>query len=191
MSSRHPHPIAAGKSSFDLIDHSRLFAALPLQPELQILDLACGAGAYSLELARRLPASTIHAVDLWAEGIDRLRQAAAAAGYHQVEARVADVGQRLPFADGSIDLCLAATVLHDLVVTGQAQGAIAEIARLLPPGGNLAVIEFVREESSPGPPCAIRLAPAQLEALIAPCGFRPQPPLPVGDHLYLMLFERC
>ncbi|GAB6083052.1 hypothetical protein JCM30471_19660 [Desulfuromonas carbonis] len=38
---------------------------------------------------------------------------------------------------------------------------------------------------------ALRLAPAQLETLIAPWGFRPQPPLAVADHLYLMLFERC
>ena len=191
MSCDHSHPIAAGKSSFGLIDPSRLFAALPLRSARQILDLACGAGAYSLELARRLPASTIHAVDLWAEGLDSLRQAAATADYPQIRPQLADVGQRLPFADGSIDLCLAATVLHDLVITGDADSAIAEIARLLPPRGYLAVIEFVREESSPGPPSTIRLAPAQLEALITPCGFRSQPPLPVGEHLYLMLFERC
>ena len=185
-----PRPIAAGKSSFDLIDVQRVFAALPLAGVGQILDLACGAGAYTLELARRLPQTTLHALDLWPEGIEALRTAAHQLGLANIRAEVADAGARLPLNDASIDLCLTATVLHDLVETGTAAAALDEIARVVRPGGTLAAIEFRKREGPPGPPVAIRLAPEALAALVAPHGFRPAAPLPAGEHLYLMLFTR-
>ena len=188
--SSHKHPVAAGKSSFGLIDLKPVFAALPLAESTTILDLACGAGAYTLELARRLPQSTIHGLDLWDEGIAELRRAAAREGLANIKAIRADAGRRLPFADSSIDLCLAATILHDLVETTQAAAALTEAARILRPGGILAVIEFIKKDGPPGPPAAIRLDPAELATLVVPHGFLAQPPQSAGEHLYLMRFVR-
>lgn len=183
-------PIAAGKSSFNLLDPEPFFAALPLAGADTLLDLACGAGAYTLELARRRPTATIHAIDLWAEGLVLLDQAAAAAGRDNIRTAQADAGRRLPLEDASIDLCLTATVLHDLVEVGNAAAALAEIHRVLRPGGTLAVVEFRKQEGPPGPPVAIRLAPEELTTLVAPHGFTAQPPRATGDCLYLMLFTR-
>jgi predicted nucleic acid-binding protein len=41
-------PIAAGKSSFDLVDTKRLFSILRLKEDTTFLDVACGSGAYSM-----------------------------------------------------------------------------------------------------------------------------------------------
>jgi ubiquinone/menaquinone biosynthesis C-methylase UbiE len=184
-----PLPVAAGKSSFDLIDQTRFFAALALRPDAVVLDLACGPGHYALELARRLPRGQVHALDLWPEGVGQLRAAAVAAGLDRIQAAVADAGRGLPLKSASIDLCLAATVLHDLVVSGAAQTALAEIVRVLKPGGIFAAVEFEKVASAPGPPPQIRLAPAELEALVGGHGFHRRRLEPAGDHLYLMLFD--
>ncbi len=71
-------PIAAGKSSFNLIDTQRFFSELNLQAGITFLDVACGRGAYSLAASDYVgPAGRIIAVDLWKEGIEDLRRAVA------------------------------------------------------------------------------------------------------------------
>jgi len=69
-------PIGAGKSSFELIDSTRLFRELNLKPGMTILDLACGKGAYSLAASERVGAGgSVYAVDLWEDGIAQLKLA--------------------------------------------------------------------------------------------------------------------
>ena len=63
-------PIAAGKSSFDLVDPEKVFAELRLQPDTVFLDVACGVGNYALAAAEFIgEEGAILAVDLWEEGI--------------------------------------------------------------------------------------------------------------------------
>lgn len=184
-------PIAAGKSSFDLVDPEKVFAELNLAPGMVLLDVACGAGKYALAAAGRLEGrGTIVAVDLWAEGIAALREEAGRLGLHNIRAEVADVTRRLPLEDGSVDTALLATVLHDLAVEGTEADALREIARVLRPGGRLVIVEFDKVDSEPGPPAAIRLAPGEVKKIVVPCGFRMAGQKRVGLHNYLISFLR-
>jgi ubiquinone/menaquinone biosynthesis C-methylase UbiE len=183
------HPIAAGKSSFDLVDPQKVFAELNLQPDSILLDVACGIGNYAVAAAEFVGEhGMIHAVDLWAEGIATLRARARELGLSRLRAEVADVGRHLPLADASVDVALLATVLHDLAADGVAEGALGEIARVLKPGGRLVVIEFDKIESSPGPPVVIRLSPGEVADLVIPCGFLEEHIVPVGPNTYLVKF---
>jgi ubiquinone/menaquinone biosynthesis C-methylase UbiE len=186
-----PHPIAAGKSSFDLVDPVRVFTEMNLQPDSVLLDVACGIGNYAIAAAEFIGAQgRIHAVDLWEEGIETLRERTRELGLTRIRAEVADVGRCLPLADASVDVALLATVLHDLAVDGTAAGALGEIARVLRCGGRLVVIEFDKIESPPGPPVAIRLSPGEVEDLVNPFGFLEEHVIPVGPNTYLMKFVK-
>ena len=57
----HAHPPGAGKSSYDLIDGPLFWSALSLEPGMTVLDLGCGAGLYTKEIADRIQAGTRHA----------------------------------------------------------------------------------------------------------------------------------
>ena len=185
------HPVAAGKSSFDLVDPRKVFAELNLQPDSILLDVACGIGNYAVAAAEFIGKhGIIHAVDLWTEGIETLRTRARELGLSRIRAEVADVGRRLPLADASVDIALLATVLHDLAAEGVAAGTLAEVARVLRPGGRLVIIEFDKIESTPGPPVAIRLSPGEVEDLVTPCGFLEEHIVPVGPNTYLVKFIR-
>jgi len=46
----HDKPIAAGKSSFGLIDFAKLTEVLEIEAGITFLDVACGVSAYSLAL---------------------------------------------------------------------------------------------------------------------------------------------
>jgi len=181
-------PPGAGKSSYDLIDPGTLWAALDLPQGITFLDLGCGQGNYSLAAADHIgPAGVVYAVDLWEEGIAALRERAAREGRANLKPLAAAAGQ-IPIESLSVDVGLLATVLHDLAEAGTAAGALAEVARVIKPGGRLAIVEFDKVDGPPGPPRHIRLDPAEVEALVAPYGFTRQQTVKLGPYNYLITF---
>jgi len=102
-----------------------------------VLDLACGSGPMSRELAE--PGRTVIGLDISAA---ELRLAAERGPGPWVRAD----GLRLPFRDGSLD---AVTSSIGLVVITPLNGLVAEIARVLRPGGILAAIAPALRPLSP------------------------------------------
>jgi ubiquinone/menaquinone biosynthesis C-methylase UbiE len=186
-----PHkPIAAGKSSFDLIDFSTFLSALDLRGDEVFLDVACGIGNYAIEIARQMQDKVmVHAFDLWEEGITRLKLKAGSLGLENIEADVCDVSKSIPLDDDYVNICLMATVLHDLVEDGTAQGALNEVVRVLKPGGRLAVVEFKKMPGPPGPPEKVRLSPDEVKRVLNPFGFQSDDIVALGTETYLSLFE--
>ena len=184
------HPHGAGKSSYQLVDVDKLFTRLDLKPDTVFLDLGCGKGDYALKATEYIgPEGWVYAVDLWPGGIEHLNRAIATIGIGRMEAILADAGSTLPLESGRIDVCLMTTVFHDLVHDGADKGALSEIHRLLKPGGTLAVVEFNKVDSPPGPPVHIRLSPDELAAMIVPKGFEELDRSEVGPHHYLTRFR--
>ena len=182
-------PPGAGKSSFDLIDAAAFFRALALKPGGALLDMGCGGGAYTLALAEIVgDGGLVHAVDLWAEGIQRLREEIGRRGLQNVRPLVADIAKPLPLPGDSMDLILMATVLHDLEAGTVRDAALAEVRRLLKRHGIFAVVEFNKVPGPPGPPVSIRLSPEDAGALILPFGFRQTGRHIIGPYNYLMTF---
>jgi len=187
-----PKPPGAGKSSLDLIDPDILFRYLDLKKGSVMLDAGSGAGAYSLAAVEHIGnEGLIYAVDMWEEGIATLKNNIDSKGINTIRPITADIRERIPVIDDhSVDICLMATVLHDIVETGNASGALSEIARVLRPKGQLAIIEFKKIEGPPGPPLKIRLSPDEVEHMVAPFRFRKQgTPVEVGAHNYLVMFH--
>ncbi|MBR9986763.1 MAG: class I SAM-dependent methyltransferase [Desulfosarcina sp.] len=185
-----PKPIAAGKSSFDLIDFATFLSAVDLRGEIVFLDVACGIGNYAIEIARQLRGKgTVHALDLWEEGIAKLRLKAGSLGLENIDATVCDVSQKIPLDDHSVDICLMATVLHDLIEDGTHHGTLKEILRVLKPAGQLAVVEFKKMPGPPGPPEKVRLSPEELARVLAPLGFQCRDTVDLGAVTYLSGFH--
>jgi demethylmenaquinone methyltransferase/2-methoxy-6-polyprenyl-1,4-benzoquinol methylase len=98
----------------------------------QVLDLATGSGDLALTIARRLPEAEITGADFCAEMLAVARRKGL------TNAVVADA-LHLPFADGSFD---AITVAFGLRNMSDWNAALAEMARVLVPGGHLLVLDF-------------------------------------------------
>jgi SAM-dependent methyltransferase len=93
------------------------------------LDVGCGPGTLTAELARRLGPAAVAAVDP-----SPPLQTAARERLPQVDVRLA-AAERLPFPDGSFDVVLAQLVVHfmDDPVAG-----LREMSRVARPGGTVA-----------------------------------------------------
>jgi ubiquinone/menaquinone biosynthesis C-methylase UbiE len=183
-------PAGAGKTSFDLIEADRFFSILAPEPGETVLDAACGPGRYTLFLAgRKIPGLRIVAVDLWEDGIQSLRKTLSTNRIDGVTAQVADISRRIPIETAQVDLCLMATVVHDLIEAGTDQGAFSELCRVIKPGGRLAVVEFKKMEGPPGPPLAIRLSEEDLAEYLAAYGFVQETAEEIGAVLYFSVFR--
>ncbi len=148
----------AGKSSYDLIDPGTLWAELDLAQGITFLDLGCGQGNYALAAADASSARPAWSMP-WTSGKRGLppsrsgRPGRAGPTSRPWWRRRA----RFPWTTVSVDVGFMATVLHDLVEAGTAAGALAELARVIKPGGLLAIVEFDKIDGPPGPPRHIRL----------------------------------
>jgi SAM-dependent methyltransferase len=116
------------------------FDRLGLRPGERVLDLGCGGGRHAFEMYRR--GADVIALDQDADelaGVLELFAAMKEAG-EVPEGAEADIKQgdalALPFADGEFDRIVAAEVLEHIPADIQ---AIEELARVLRPGGTLAV----------------------------------------------------
>lgn len=98
------------------------------------LDLGCGVGRFAAELRRRYNANVI--------GVDPSRAAVREAREHDAAGRFASADAlRLPFADESFHYAYTINVLHHLK-RGEQERALAELHRVIKPGGVLIVHEM-------------------------------------------------
>jgi SAM-dependent methyltransferase len=145
------------------------------QPGEQALDVGCGTGTLALEVARYLsPGGSITGVDPGSQQIDRARAKAARRHAPQVSIDFKiGVIERLPFPDQTLDVVFSTLMLHHLPTPLKRQG-LAEIARVLKPGGRLVIADFAHKQERTGRAARFPAGgsrPRNLEALLQEAGF--------------------
>ncbi|CAN5867387.1 class I SAM-dependent methyltransferase [soil metagenome] len=112
------------------------YQRLGLRPGMRLLDLGCGGGRHAFEAARRGAQVVALDADL-AELKDVVAMFSALATETSIEGRaVGGDALHLPFPDASFERGIAAEVLEHLPDDAT---AVAELVRVLRPGGTMAV----------------------------------------------------
>jgi SAM-dependent methyltransferase len=105
-----------------------------LAPGLDLLDVGCGPGTLTCDLAGAVAPGRTVGVDASSEVVDLARAEAAGRGVGTVTFEVADLFA-LPFPDGSFDVVHAHQVLQHVA---DPVGALVEMRRVCRPGGVVA-----------------------------------------------------
>ncbi|MET8182577.1 class I SAM-dependent methyltransferase [Streptomyces sp. NPDC005336] len=126
--------------------HPRMYGDRPSAPAVHasgvfhaagakdVLELGAGHGRDALFFARE--GFTVRAIDFSPTGLEQLREAARAQELTgRVTTGVHDVREPLPLADASVDAVFAHMLLCMALSTREIQALVAEIRRVLRPGG--------------------------------------------------------
>ena len=114
-----------------------------LEPGLRVLDFGCGPGTISVGLAKAVEPGELHGIEMEASQIEMARAAASAGGHDNAVFQTGDVTD-LPYEDGSFDVAHCHALLMHVPDT---QAALAEVKRVLKPGGILSSRELISASS--------------------------------------------
>ncbi|MFF7344666.1 class I SAM-dependent methyltransferase [Streptomyces antimycoticus] len=106
-----------------------------LRPHMRILDIGCGPGTITADLAELVPQGQVTGVDTADSVLERARSVAEERGLANVSFAVADV-HALDYPDDSFCVVHAHQVLQHV---GDPVGALREMRRVCAPGGIVAV----------------------------------------------------
>ena len=124
----------------------RFLAGLPLQGHEMILDVGCGNGILLLEAAKRLTTGQGIGIDVWTEGSgenrpEKFQENAEIEGVADRVSLQNEDMRRLPYDDASFDLIMSGLTMHHLSSGADYKKALGEMARVLKPGGRLAIYD--------------------------------------------------
>ena len=153
-----------------------------LKPGFKLLDFGCGPGNISVGLADAISPGEFHGIDMEETQIDLAREASKAGGHNNMTFHVGNVYD-LPFPDNTFDVAHCHAVLMHVPDT---QAALAEVKRVLKPGGIVASRESIVASSFLEPqPQEITDAWGVFSRLIEGNGGHPQ----LGKELKMAFLE--
>ena len=150
-------------------DPAHVLARLGLTPECgSAADLGCGYGTFAVPAARIVP-GIVHAFDIEPEMIRATLEKAEQAGLGNLLAHQRDfVAEGTGLAGASVGYVMLFNILH----AEEPRRLLREAARILAPGGLVAVIHWVGDRPTPrGPSLEIRPSPEACEGWMIAEGF--------------------
>jgi ubiquinone/menaquinone biosynthesis C-methylase UbiE len=128
-------------------DH--LLGQLTWRGDERALDVGCGRGLMLVGAARCLTSGAAIGVDAWDRGAitgngpeAALRNAKLEGVADRAQVREGDA-RNLPFDDASFDVVVSNFVIHEMDTGEQRERMLREIARVLKPDGQVALVDFI------------------------------------------------
>lgn len=148
-----------------------------------ICDLGAGTGIFTIPAAQ-MTDNTVYALDINDEFLGIIEEKAKQAGLPNIKTiKVSDFHYDLETA--VVDLVLLVVVLHEIP---EKESLLKEIKRVIKPGGKLAILEFLKEDTPLGPPVSERLEREEIMAVCAGAGFSKHQEFVLGDNIYGIVF---
>jgi ubiquinone/menaquinone biosynthesis C-methylase UbiE len=116
-----------------------------IKPSDAVLDVGCGTGEVTLLAKVRAKNGNVYGIDPAPE-MSAVARKKAARKRLDIDFRVGVI-ESLPFPDASIDVVTSSLMMHHLPENLQVRG-LAEIYRILKPGGRLLIADFMRPTGS-------------------------------------------
>ncbi|RXK47001.1 class I SAM-dependent methyltransferase [Halorientalis pallida] len=164
------HTFDAGKAAkledtaarYRSVSREELLWGLDLTGTETVVDLGSGTGFYTDDVAPH--ADRVYAVDIQDEMHDHYREKGVPENVELVTSGIED----LPFDDAELDAAVSTMTYHEFAT----DGALAELARVLPSGGRLVVVDWSADGTGEdGPPLSERFSETEAATALDDAGF--------------------
>ncbi len=165
----------------------KILSQLNLKSDMVAADFGCGAGGFTIPLAKKLFNGIVYAIDIQEESLSALSGVARSEGLVNIKTILGDLedpkGSKLP--ENSIDLVLMANLLFQVE---NKEGVLREAKRVLKPRGQILVIDWKKD--SPFGPALGRVGPEKIRKLAVKESLIPQKEIEAGQYHWGLLFEK-
>lgn len=127
---------------------AEILDALRLRGDERVLDAGCGRGAVLTMVGRQVPRGSAVGLDIWSKRdqsnncIESAQRNLVVEGVREHCELVTGDMRAMPFSDGSFDLVVSSLAIHNIFGRAGRTQAVAEIARVLKPGGRVAIADL-------------------------------------------------
>lgn len=164
---------------------------LSFRPNMRVADFGAGSGAYSFAIARKIGEENgkVFAIDVQQDLLERLKSEADHLGLSNIETIWADIEHNggTKIADESID---AAVVSNVLFQAESKTGLVEEVKRVLKPGGQVLLIDWVDSFSGMGPHAGAVISADDARLLFTKEGFSVRSTFDAGEHHYGLILQK-
>jgi ubiquinone/menaquinone biosynthesis C-methylase UbiE len=160
-----------------------ILGQLELKPDYVVADLGCGSGYFSVPISRKV--KKVYGIDVQQEMLDYLDQKVQKQKISNIET-VLSHGNDIPLENESVDLLLTVNTLHEF---RDKEKTAKEIQRVLKHNGKAVIVDFVKKETTRGPPVKIRVSQQQAIELFEKEGLKFLKSHSLSYH-YLLIFQR-
>jgi ubiquinone/menaquinone biosynthesis C-methylase UbiE len=161
---------------------------LGLRDGMRVADLGAGSGHYSLAAAGIVGHDgRVYAIDVQEDILIRLKNEAQLRGFRNVETLIGDFEKKggTTLRDNTLDAVILSNTLFQL---SKKEEAVAEIKRILKPGGKVLVIDWAGAYGGMGPAPHHVVPESKAEELFITGGFHKVKSVRGGPHHYSILF---
>lgn len=169
-----------------LLPPEEILAMLPIQKDSEILDAGAGSGYLTLPAARQTE-GMVTALDMDDRMLRVIEEKAKAEDIANIRLVQGDI-EAVPLADDAVDFAIASLILHEV---RSLSAVLAEMSRVVKPGGYFLCLEYEKEESTvKGPPMHIRIPSADMESALAAAGFHVEQKIFPKESIYIITAKK-
>jgi ubiquinone/menaquinone biosynthesis C-methylase UbiE len=164
---------------------AQVLAALNLRTGMRVADIGAGTGYFALPIAKPVGAKGhVYAVDLQPEMLAKLEAKLHDASVGNVSLHQGDASH-VPLPDACCEVILFANLWHEI---NDHTAVVKEAARLLIPGGRVAILDWRAElDSPPGPPKQIRIPAQSVCEFLEQHGCGTASKQDIGEYSYIVI----
>jgi ubiquinone/menaquinone biosynthesis C-methylase UbiE len=149
-------------------DPAKLLKLVDIFAGMNLADVGCGWGYFTMECARALTEGQVWAVDVSSAKLEAAKKNLKEKGLANVHCLLSQPTE-IPLADGFADAAICAHVLHEV---DQQLPFLTEVARIINGEGSLLLVDW-KKGLAPnwGPPDKERVSESRARALLKQAGF--------------------
>ncbi len=171
-------------------DPQSIIDQLEINPGMVVVDFGCGAGFFSLPIARKIgEEGKVYALDVLPAKLESVESQAKTANLNNIITRrvnlEAPAGSKLEA--GSADW----VIMKDILFQNKGKDKILEEAkRILKPGGRTLIIEWNKEDANIGPEKELRIFKETLVDLATKNGWTVDKEIAAGNFHYGLILKK-
>ncbi|MEE8443646.1 MAG: class I SAM-dependent methyltransferase [Dehalococcoidia bacterium] len=169
------------------VDVFRILSLLPIRPYLTVADVGCGAGLFTIPMAKATWGGKVYALDTSEEMLESVKKRAQEARLGNIVTLKSEE-TKLPLEAGSLEGALLAFVLHE---ASDKAALLKAVEEKLEHRGWCAIIEWSKKaKGGEGPPQKQRLTEEDVVKLGVQAGLRVTLRRELSSHHYMVVLNK-